>query len=51
METELMRIGISLPDTLLGKFDEAIEKKRIFFPLRRYKRCYPELYFQLRIDE
>lgn len=24
METELMRIGVSLPDTLLGKFDEII---------------------------
>jgi CopG family nickel-responsive transcriptional regulator len=27
METELMRIGVSLPDTLLGKFDEIIEKR------------------------
>lgn len=27
IETELMRIGVSLPDTLLGKFDEIIEKK------------------------
>jgi CopG family nickel-responsive transcriptional regulator len=27
METELMRIGISLPDNLLGKFDEIIEKR------------------------
>lgn len=26
METELMRIGVSLPDALLGKFDEIIEK-------------------------
>ena len=27
METELMRIGVSLPDNLLGKFDEIIEKR------------------------
>jgi CopG family nickel-responsive transcriptional regulator len=27
METELMRIGISLPDSLLDKFDEIIEKR------------------------
>jgi CopG family nickel-responsive transcriptional regulator len=27
METELMRIGISLPETLLDKFDEIIEKR------------------------
>lgn len=27
METELMRIGISLPDALLDKFDEIIEKR------------------------
>ncbi|AKB45205.1 MAG TPA: nickel-responsive transcriptional regulator NikR [Methanosarcina vacuolata] len=27
METELMRIGVSLPDTLLDKFDEIIEKR------------------------
>ena len=27
METELMRIGVSLPDTLLSKFDEIIEKR------------------------
>jgi CopG family transcriptional regulator, nickel-responsive regulator len=27
METELMRIGISLPETLLGKFDEIIEER------------------------
>lgn len=26
-DTELMRIGISLPDTLLNKFDEIIEKR------------------------
>jgi CopG family nickel-responsive transcriptional regulator len=28
METELMRIGVSLPDTLLGKIEEIIEKRR-----------------------
>ncbi len=27
METELMRIGISLPDALLDKFDKIIEKR------------------------
>jgi len=27
METELMRIGVSLPDALLGKFDEIIENR------------------------
>jgi CopG family nickel-responsive transcriptional regulator len=27
METELTRIGISLPDTLLGEFDEIVERK------------------------
>ncbi|AKB17889.1 nickel-responsive transcriptional regulator NikR [Methanosarcina sp. WWM596] len=27
METELMRIGVSLPDTLLGKFDEIIQNR------------------------
>jgi CopG family transcriptional regulator, nickel-responsive regulator len=27
MDAELMRIGVSLPDTLLGKFDEIIEKR------------------------
>jgi len=27
METELMRIGVSLPGNLLGKFDEIIEKR------------------------
>ncbi len=27
IETELMRIGISLPDTLLSKFDEIVEKR------------------------
>jgi CopG family nickel-responsive transcriptional regulator len=27
METKLMRIGVSLPDTLLGEFDEIIEQK------------------------
>ncbi|MDR7666021.1 nickel-responsive transcriptional regulator NikR [Methanosarcina sp. Z-7115] len=27
METELMRIGVSLPDNLLDKFDEIIEKR------------------------
>ncbi|MDQ1275002.1 MAG: CopG family transcriptional regulator, nickel-responsive regulator [Euryarchaeota archaeon] len=27
METELMRIGVSLPDALLDKFDEIIKKK------------------------
>ncbi len=27
IETELMRIGVSLPDTLLSKFDEIIEKQ------------------------
>jgi Predicted transcriptional regulators containing the CopG/Arc/MetJ DNA-binding domain and a metal-binding domain len=27
METELMRIGVSLPDTLLDKFDEIIKKR------------------------
>lgn len=27
MESELMRIGISLPDSLLGKFDEIIENR------------------------
>ena len=27
METELMRIGVSLPDTLLGTFDEIIENR------------------------
>ena len=27
METELMRIGVSLPDNLLSKFDEIIEKR------------------------
>ncbi len=27
MEQELMRIGVSLPDNLLGRFDEIIEKR------------------------
>lgn len=27
IETELMRIGVSLPDNLLNKFDEIIEKR------------------------
>ncbi|WP_292388963.1 nickel-responsive transcriptional regulator NikR [Methanosarcina sp. UBA5] len=27
MEIELMRIGVSLPDTLLSKFDEIVEKR------------------------
>lgn len=27
IETELMRIGVSLPDTLLNKFDEIVEKR------------------------
>jgi CopG family transcriptional regulator, nickel-responsive regulator len=27
METELMRIGVSLPDNLLSKFDDIIEKR------------------------
>jgi CopG family nickel-responsive transcriptional regulator len=27
IETELMRIGVSLPDTLLSKFDEIVEKR------------------------
>ena len=34
METELMRIGVSLPDTLLGKFDEIIEKE-VILPARK----------------
>ena len=29
METELMRIGVSLPDNLLSKFDEITKKEAI----------------------
>ena len=47
METELMRIGVSLPDVLLDKFDEIIEKKGYFSrsegirdSIRSYISCY-----------
>ena len=34
METELMRIGVSLPDNLLVNFDE-ITKKEVILPVQK----------------
>ena len=43
MEQELMRIGVSLPDNLLGRFDQIIEKQEKKLCEYALKKCAPML--------